>query len=278
MSIEVRQAIHPDHFARLGTDELRDEFLVQPVFVPGEVRMVYSMYDRIIVGGIVPTTSALRLESGPELATEYFLERREIGLINLGGNGSITVDGTSYTMGNRDGIYVGAGSHDVSFTSTSASDPARFYLASTTAHQAHPTVHVRFANARRLDLGDQAQSNKRTIYQYVHPAVMPSCQLAMGYTILEPANIWNTMPCHTHDRRMEVYFYFDLKEDEVVFHLIGKPDQTRHIVMRNEQAVISPNWSLHSGAGTSNYSFIWAMAGENQEFTDMDTVAMTELR
>lgn len=278
MSIEVRQAIHPDHFAAMDTEDLRENFLIEPVFVPGEVRMVYSMFDRIIAGGIVPTSAPLALETGPELATEFFLQRREMGLINLGGAGTITVDGRTYPMKRRDGIYIGMGARDVSFSSDAAADPARFYLASTTAHHAYPTVQVAFEDARRVDLGDNAQSNKRTIYQYVHPAIMPSCQLAMGYTILEPANIWNTMPCHTHDRRMEVYFYFDLEPEDVVFHLIGEPRETRHIVIRNEQAVISPNWSVHSGAGTSNYSFIWAMAGENQEFTDMDAVAMTELR
>jgi len=278
MIIEIRQAIHPDHFTAMDTEELRENFLIDPVFVPGEVRMVYSMYDRIIAGGIVPTDAALSLETGPELATEFFLQRREMGLINLGGTGTITVDGRTYPMKRRDGIYIGMGARDVSFSSDDAADPARFYLASTTAHHAYPTVQVAFEDARRVDLGDIAQSNKRTIYQYVHPAIMPSCQLAMGYTILEPANIWNTMPCHTHDRRMEVYFYFDLEPDDVVFHLIGEPRETRHIVIRNEQAVISPNWSVHSGAGTSNYSFIWAMAGENQEFTDMDAVAMAELR
>lgn len=277
MSIEVRQAIHPDHFAAMDTEELRESFLIESVFEPGSIRMVYSMYDRIIAGGIVPTGTPLVLETGPELATEFFLQRREIGLINLGDAGTITVDGTDYAMGSRDGIYIGMGAKEVTFASDDAASPARFYLASTTAHHAYPTVQVAFADARRLDLGDAAQSNKRTIYQYVHPAIMPSCQLAMGYTILEPANIWNTMPCHTHDRRMEVYFYFDLGPEEVVFHLIGEPHETRHIVMRNEQAVISPNWSVHSGAGTSNYSFIWAMAGENQEFSDMDAVAMTDL-
>lgn len=278
MSIEVRQAIHPDHFAMMGTEDLRKDFLIEPVFVPGKIRMVYSMYDRIIAGGIVPTDTPLALETGPELATQFFLQRREIGLINLGGDGRISVDGTEYPMGSRDGIYIGMGSREVLFSSADTANPARFYLASTTAHHAYPTVHVAFADARRLDLGDNAQSNKRTIYQYIHPAMMPSCQLAMGYTILEPSNIWNTMPCHTHDRRMEVYFYFDLSPDDVVFHLIGTPEETRHIVIRNEQAVISPNWSVHSGAGTSNYSFIWAMAGENQEFTDMDAVAMIDLK
>ena len=277
MNIEVRQAVHPDHFERMNTEELRKNFLFERVFVPGEISFVYSLYDRIIAGGIVPTGTPLKLETSPALASEFFLERRELGFINLGGAGSVTIDGKSYELAPRDGMYVGMGAKDVVFASSDAADPARYYCTSATAHRTYPTVPVSFKDARPLELGAKEQSNKRTIYQYVHPKVMKSCQLAMGLTILEPANVWNTMPCHTHDRRMEVYFYFEMKPDDVVFHLTGKPDQTRHIVMRNEQAVISPNWSIHSGTGTSNYTFIWAMVGENQEFTDMDAVAMTQL-
>ena len=278
MQIDVRQAVHPDHFARMGTSELRENFLFEPVFVPGEVRLVYSMYDRIIAGGIVPTSSALKLEASAELASEYFLERRELGFINLGGAGSVEIDGKKYALAPRDGMYVGMGAKSVRFSSADSGDPARYYCTSATAHHTYPTVHVSFADARPNKLGSSAQSNSRTIYQYVHPKVMPSCQLAMGLTILEPANIWNTMPCHTHDRRMEVYFYFDMDPDTVVFHFCGRPDETRHIVVRNEQAVVSPNWSIHSGSGTAAYTFIWAMVGENQEFTDMDAVAMKDIR
>jgi 4-deoxy-L-threo-5-hexosulose-uronate ketol-isomerase len=278
MNITLRQAIHPEHFQAMGTDELRKHFLVEKVFVPGEISLTYSLFDRIIFGGIVPTKEPLSLQTSPVLATEFFMERRELGLINLGGRGSAIVDGTTYELGPKDGLYIGMGSKEITFKSSSNTDPARYYCVSTTAHHAYPTVHVTFEQARKVHLGDNAQSNKRTINQYVHPAVMPTCQLAMGMTVLQPQNVWNTMPCHTHDRRMEVYFYFDLTDDNVVFHLVGQPDETRHIVLRNEQATISPNWSIHSGTGTSNYTFIWAMAGENQEFTDMDAVLMDQLK
>lgn len=278
MNIQLRQAVHPDHFATMGTKELRRHFLVEKVFVHGEISLTYSLFDRIMFGGIVPVDKPLSLEPSPVLATEFFMQRRELGLINLGGKGSVSVDGRSYDLGARDGLYIGVGAKEVSFSSESAKEPARYYCVSTTAHHAYPTVHVTFDQARKVHLGDNATSNKRTIHQYVHPAIMPSCQLAMGMTVLESANVWNTMPCHTHDRRMEVYLYFDLTEDNVVFHLLGGPDETRHIVMRNDQATISPNWSIHSGTGTSNYTFIWAMAGENKEFTDMDAVAMNELK
>lgn len=277
MDIEVRQSVHPDHAKRMDTEELRRHFLVERVFEPGKVTLTYSLFDRIMFGGIVPTKSPLALESSPALATGYFLERREIGMINLGGQGAAEVDGTRFPLAGRDGLYIGMGSREVTFSSDSASDPVRLYCVSTTAHHSYPTVHIRHSDAKQVHLGSAAQSNKRTIYQYVHPEVLSSCQLAMGYTVLEPENVWNTMPCHTHDRRMEVYLYLDLPQDGIVFHYMGPPDQTRHLVMRNEQAAISPNWSIHSGVGTTNYSFIWGMAGENKEFTDMDAVPMQDL-
>jgi 4-deoxy-L-threo-5-hexosulose-uronate ketol-isomerase len=278
MKIEVRNAIHPDQAKGFDTEKLRDAFLVDEVFVPGEISLTYSHHDRIMFGGICPTTASLALEPSKEvMATEYFLERRELGLINLGGAGTVTIDGTSYDLANRDGFYIGKGSRDVVFSSTDANEPARVYCVSTTAHHAFPAVHVPFANAKQVHLGSKEQSNTRTIYQYVHPAILESCQLAMGMTLLEPENVWNTMPCHMHDRRMEVYFYTDIDPDGLVMHLMGPPNETRHLMIRNDQAVISPNWSLHSGVGTANYSFIWAMAGENLEFTDMDPVPMQDL-
>jgi 4-deoxy-L-threo-5-hexosulose-uronate ketol-isomerase len=278
MNIDVRQAIHPDHAGKMGTDELRKNYLVEKVFQPGEIRFTYSHYDRILFGGIVPTKAPLSLDKSPVLATEYFLQRREFGLINLGGNGIAEIDGTSYELAPRDGLYIGMGAKTVTFKSVSPDDPAKLYCVSTTAHQGYPTVHIPFEKAQEVHLGTKAESNTRTIHQYVHPKVLQSCQLAMGMTILEPENVWNTMPCHTHDRRMEVYFYFNMPAEGVVFHLMGQPEETRHVVMRNEQAIISPNWSIHSGVGTANYTFIWAMAGENQEFTDMDPVAMQTLK
>jgi 4-deoxy-L-threo-5-hexosulose-uronate ketol-isomerase len=278
MSIDVRNAVHPDHAKGFDTKALRSAFLVETVFEPGKISLTYSHHDRIIFGGVCPTTAPLHLEPSKDvLATEYFLERRELGFINLGGAGAVEVDGTRYDLGNRDGFYIGMGAREVGFTSTDADDPARIYCVSTTAHHAYPAVHIPFADAKQVHLGSNKQSNNRTIYQYVHPAILESCQLAMGMTLLEPENVWNTMPCHMHDRRMEVYFYTDIDPDAMVLHLMGPPEETRHLVVRNDQAVISPNWSLHSGVGTANYSFIWAMAGENLEFTDVDPVPMQEL-
>jgi 4-deoxy-L-threo-5-hexosulose-uronate ketol-isomerase len=243
----------------------------------------------MLFGGICPDGNDIALEPSSVLGTRYFLERRELGMINLGGPAVVSVDGTEYRLANRDALYIGMGAEEVSARAATAkeapkevpteapTEAPKLYLASTTAHSTHPTTHVTFKDANPVNLGSREQSNTRTIYQYVHPKVLSSCQLAMGMTVLEPENVWNTMPCHTHDRRMEVYLYFDLSEDDVVFHLMGAPGETRHLVVRNEQAVISPNWSIHSGVGTSNYTFIWAMAGENQEFTDMDAVPMAAL-
>jgi 4-deoxy-L-threo-5-hexosulose-uronate ketol-isomerase len=240
--------------------------------------MTYSHIDRIIVAGITPSDKPLSLEGSKELGCSYFLERREMGIINIGGAGIVTLDGEKYELNNSDGLYVGMGVKEVSFESLDAAKPAKFYMNSGTAHKTYPTVKIGLDKANKVKAGSDAECNKRTINQYVHPAVCESCQLVMGMTILEPGSIWNTMPCHTHERRMEVYMYFNMDEDSVVFHLMGKPDETRHIVMRNEQAVISPSWSIHSGVGTKNYTFIWGMVGENQTFTDMDVVAAKDLR
>jgi 4-deoxy-L-threo-5-hexosulose-uronate ketol-isomerase len=276
--METRYPAHPEDFKTYTTERIRKDYIIEKLFEPGNVNLVYSHVDRIIVGGVCPTTSPLVLEGGRELGSGYFLERREVGFINIGGQGTVTVDGTVYELGGRDGLYIGMGAREVSFTSADANNPAKLYFNSAPAHQSYPTKKVSLADANQLHLGSLEESNKRTIYQYVHPDVLKSCQLVMGMTILDPCNVWNTMPCHTHERRMEVYMYFDLPENAVVFHLFGEPTETRHVVMRNEQAVIMPSWSIHSGVGTTNYTFIWGMVGENQTFTDMDNVPMSELR
>ena len=278
MNLDVRYAQHPDDAKRYDTDAIRKHFLIERVFADDEVVLTYSHADRIIAGGIKPVNKKLTLEAGKEMGVETFFERREGGIINVGGKGAITLDGERFELGNRDGLYIGMGVKDIQFESESANEPAKFYFNSAPAHHTYPHVKIEIAQAQPLKLGDESTLNKRTIYQYVHPAVCESCQLALGLTILEPGSVWNTMPCHTHERRMEVYFYFDMAEDTRVFHFMGQPHETRHLVMANEQAVISPSWSMHSGVGTSNYTFIWGMCGENQTFDDMDHVAMSELR
>ena len=277
--MEQRYPVHPDEVKTFTTDELRQNFLIESLFVPGEIELVYSHIDRIITGGALPTNGPLALTGDPKaLGAEFFLERREMGVVNIGGPGAITVDGQAFPMTKLDGLYIGRGARDVTFASDDPSNPARFYLSSTPAHASCPTTHIPLSAATPQHLGDLSNSNERTIYKYIHPDGVQSCQLVMGVTLLEPNNMWNTMPAHTHVRRMEVYLYFDLSGDNVVFHLMGEPDETRHLVVRNQQAVISPSWSVHAGVGTGNYTFIWAMAGENQTFSDMDPVAMTDLR
>lgn len=276
--MDIRYSSHFEDAKKYDTADLRRHFLIEDLFVPGEIKMTYSHIDRIIVAGIVPFDKALHLEASKELGCSYFLERREMGVINIGGAGVVTLDGEKYELNNSDGLYVGMGVKEVSFESLDAKKPAKFYVNSGTAHKSYPTVKIGLDKANKVKAGSDEECNKRTINQYVHPAVCESCQLVMGMTILEPGSIWNTMPCHTHDRRMEVYLYFNMDEDSVVFHLMGTPDETRHIVMRNEQAVISPSWSIHSGVGTKNYTFIWGMVGENQTFTDMDVVETKDLR
>ena len=277
MRLDVRYANHPEDSKHYTTEELRKHYLIEKVFIEDEVNLVYSHVDRVIAGGITPVKKALKLEGCKELGSEYFLERRELGVINIGGDGKLVIDGVEYEVKSREGLYVGMSSKELVFTSENEKNPAKFYINSSPAHKTYPTVMINLEKANKVHLGDLANSNKRTIYQYVHPAVCQSCQLVMGMTMLEPNNMWNTMPCHTHERRMEVYLYFDMTNDNKVFHLMGEPNETRHIVMGNEQAVISPSWSIHSGVGTKNYTFIWGMAGENQTFTDMDHVAMDDL-
>lgn len=276
--LDQRYEAGRNEVSRMTTKELRENFLIETVFVADEAKITYSHYDRMIVGGVMPVNKTVSLPEGKLIAAEYFLARREIGIINVGGKGTITVDGTVHTMEAKDGLYIGAGAKEVTFTSADAATPAKFYFNSAPAHITYPTVKIEAKNAQPNHLGDAMTSNKRTIYQYVHPAVCKTAQLLMGLTVLEPGNMWNTMPSHTHDRRMETYFYFDLTPNARVFHMMGEPTETRHLVMGEAQAAISPPWSIHSGVGTGAYTFIWAMAGENQEFTDMDMLTMDVLR
>jgi len=287
--IEVRTAASPKDVKLYTTDRLREEFLIPQVFVPGKITSVYSHIDRIITGGATPTSKALKMEAGKELRAKYFLERREMGVINIGGDGVITIDGKKYAVSHKDGMYIGMGAKEISFASKSSKNPAKFYFNSTPAHRSCPTVLIKregkpekdvviIQDKNKVELGSLEESNHRTICKYILPGQVESCQLEMGMTSLEPGSVWNTMPCHTHDRRMEVYLYFELPEDAFVMHYMGEPTETRHIVVRNEQAVISPSWSIHSGSGSRNYTFIWGMAGENQDFDDMDGVAMKDLK
>ena len=278
MKLDVRYANHPEDSKHYTTEELRKHYFIETIFEADEAALTYSHVDRIIAGGIMPVTKEVRLEGSKELGSEFFLERRELGVINIGGAGKIVVDGVEYKMNPKDGLYVGMGSKELVFTSEDSANPAKFYVNSAQAHTTYPIVKIDIEKANPVKLGSLANSNERTIFQYVHPAVCKSCQLLMGMTVLEPNNMWNTMPCHTHERRMEVYFYFNMQPETRVFHLMGEPTETRHIIMANEQGVISPSWSIHSGVGTSNYTFIWGMVGENQTFTDMDHVAMEDLR
>lgn len=276
--MEVRYTADPVRFARMTTDEVRDNFLVDSLFTADALTMVYCDVDRAIVGSAVPVKKPLALGSAPELRADTFCERRELGILNVGGPGTITVDGTDYGMASRDGLYVGRGSKSISFASQSAKQPAKYYLLSYPAHTSYPTSHIKQSEAEPVQLGSVEASNKRTIYKLIHPAGVQSCQLVMGFTVLEPGCVWNTMPPHTHERRMEVYFYFDVPEDVRVFHLMGRPEETRHIVVGDGQAVISPSWSIHSGVGTGAYTFCWGMGGENQTFDDMDHLTIDQLK
>ena len=278
MQLTIRHPSNPLDAKHYTTDRLRSEFVIETLFQADEAILTYSHIDRIIAGGIMPVGGAVALTGSKALAAQYFLERRELGVINVGGAGRITVDGTAYDMNARDGLYVGMGAQSLSFESLDAADPAKFYLNSAPAHKTYPNVKIDISQANPRPLGAAETCNKRTIYQYLHPAVMQTCQLCMGLTVLEPGSNWNSMPCHTHERRMEVYFYFDLSDKDVVFHMMGEPTETRHVVLHNEQAVISPSWSIHTGVATSNYAFIWGMCGENQDFDDMDAIAPTTLR
>ncbi len=276
--METRYAHHPEDIKKYTTDELRREFLVETLFEAGKVHLTYTHVDRMIFGGVTPAVKELTITLDKELGVSYFLERRELGIINIGGEGSVILDGTEYDMQQRDGLYVGKGTKEVLFRSKDSSNPAKFYINSAPAHHAYPTVKIDIKKIDPLQMGAPDTLNERRIYQYVHPNVCESCQLQMGLTMLTPGSVWNTMPCHTHERRMEVYLYFDMEPETRVFHFMGKPDETRHLVMKNEQAAISPSWSIHTGTATSNYTFIWGMCGENITYSDMDQVKMEDLR
>ncbi len=285
--MELRTASSPRDVKHYTTERLREEFLVDDLFKTGEIKLVYSHIDRIIFGSAVPV-EPIKLTAGDELRAEYFLQRREMGVINIGEAGIITIDGKDYNVGYKEGMYIGMGAKDITFKSADGSKPAKFYINSAPAHKSYPTVLIKpqgipedgvviVKDQNKVELGSLEESNHRVICKYILPGQVESCQLVMGMTQLKPGSVWNTMPCHTHDRRMEVYLYFDMPQDAFVMHYMGEAKETRHIVMRNEQAVISPSWSIHAGSGTQAYTFIWGMVGENQAFDDMDEIKMTDL-
>ena len=280
--MDIRYSANPNDVKRYTTEELRREFLIENLYRPDEVVAVYSHVDRMVTLGCMPVNESVPIDKGIDVwanfGTHYFLERREIGIFNIGGAGTIIVDGTVYALGYKDCLYITMGAKEVCFASNDAAKPAKFYMVSAPAHRSFETKLLKIADANKKPLGDAATSNKRVINQFIHPAVLQTCQLSMGMTVLDSGSVWNTMPAHTHERRMEVYMYFEVPEDQAIIHLMGQPKETRHLVMTNEQAVISPSWSIHAAAGTSNYTFIWAMGGENQEFDDMDTIPTNELR
>jgi 4-deoxy-L-threo-5-hexosulose-uronate ketol-isomerase len=277
-NFDIRFAIDPVSAGTMNTEELREHFLIEELFTLDGVNWTYTHYDRMAVGGAMPGAKALALESIKPTGTADFLDRRELIAVNVGGAGTISVDGADHAVGTRDMLYVGMGAKDVRFVSASAGEPAKFYLVSAPAHASHPTKLIRQSDARRLDLGSQETANERSIFQFVNADSVKTCQLVVGLTSFAPGSVWNTMPAHVHDRRMETYLYFDLKPEAVVVHLMGEPEETRHLIVRNEQAVISPPWSIHAGAGTGAYTFIWAMAGDNVDYTDVEQVAMEELK
>jgi 4-deoxy-L-threo-5-hexosulose-uronate ketol-isomerase len=280
--MDIRYSVNQRDFKRYTTEEIRGEFLIEDLYKKDEVVAVYSHVDRMVTLGCMPVNEAVFISKGIDVwanfGTEYFLERREIGIFNIGGAGKIKADGEVFEMGYKDCLYITKGTKEVTFESNSPDAPAKFYMVSAPAHTSYKTTFIPIEKAAKKPLGSMETSNKRVINQFIHPDVLQTCQLSMGMTVLEPGSVWNTMPAHTHERRMEIYMYFEVPENQVVFHMMGEGQETRHIVMQNEQAVISPSWSIHSGAGTSNYTFIWAMGGENQAFDDMDNIATTDLR
>lgn len=276
--MDIRQVCSPQETKGFETSQLRANYLVGDLFSSGQINMTYSHLDRTIVGGAVPAGSGLELHSSKQVGSPGFLDRREIGIINIGASGKILADREIYDLAPRECLYLPMGTKHVAFLSDDANDPARFYFISTPAHHAYPAMKITEDQANRLELGATTDANVRILRQYIHPEVCGSCQLVMGITTILDGSVWNTMPCHTHDRRSEVYLYFDMQPETRVFHFMGEPDETRHLVMADSEAVLSPGWSIHSGAGTGRYSFIWSMAGDNQDFTDMDFVKMTDLR
>ncbi|MBC7407472.1 MAG: 5-dehydro-4-deoxy-D-glucuronate isomerase [Arcicella sp.] len=276
--MQIYQAISQREAQGFNTEQLRENFLIESIFQNNEVKIYYTHYDRVVLGGVMPSNTAITLPTYDNLKSDYFLERREIGIINVGGDGEIAVDDKTFPLSKLDALYIGKGSQSVIFTSNNSDNPAQFFLLSAPAHQMYPTRKMSKEEAMPVSLGSQETANERTIYKYIHRDGIQSCQVVMGLTVLKSGSIWNTMPAHVHDRRMEAYLYFDLNTEHRVFHLMGQPQETRHLVVANHQAVLSPPWSIHSGAGTTNYSFIWAMAGENLDFTDMDFAPIAELR
>jgi 4-deoxy-L-threo-5-hexosulose-uronate ketol-isomerase len=278
MEIETLYACHPQDAKDYDTATLRQRFLVESIFISQSIRLTYSHIDRLVIGGAMPLHDALILQTATEIGHPFFLARRELGVCNIGGAGTITVDGNKYALGAWDMLYIGMGARDVSFASDDVATPAKFYLVSTIAHSSLPTRLVRREDAHAIELGTAQNANLRTLRQYIIPGRVDSCQLVMGLTTMKPGGVWNTMPPHSHERRSEAYLYFDVPEDHRVLHFMGEPRETRHLVVANEQTVISPGWSIHSGCGTSAYSFIWAMGGENQDFADMDMISIGALR
>lgn len=276
--MDIRHASHPEDVKHFTTERLRQEFICQNLMQPGKISLVYSHYDRFIIGGAVPVSAPLELETYPILRANYFLERRELGIINTGAEGTVTADGQTYTLQNKDCLYLGMGTKSVSFASKNPSEPAHFYLASAPAHTTYPAQFAPLSKAEPTQTGTKANCNERTIYKLIHQNGIQSCQLVMGMTMFSEGSIWNTMPCHVHDRRMEAYFYFDFSPADRVMHFMGEPQETRHLMIGPDEAIISPPWSVHFGVATSRYSFIWAMAGENKDYTDMDVITTADLR
>lgn len=278
MTIPQRYEASPREVERMNTSELRADFLLESLFEKGSANFVYSHYDRMVVGGLIPGAAAIELANYETLKSEYFLERRELGVINVGGAGTITADGKTFGLDKLSCLYLGKGTQAVSFASNSAEAPAEYFLFSAPAHHAFPTTLYTKEDAAPVTLGSMETANHRTIYKYIHNDGINSCQVVMGLTVLQTGSVWNTMPAHTHDRRSEVYLYFDVPADQGVMHFMGEPQETRHLWVRDRQAIISPPWSIHAGSGTTSYSFIWAMAGENKDFTDMDFLALKDIR
>ncbi|MCB1758404.1 MAG: 5-dehydro-4-deoxy-D-glucuronate isomerase [Gammaproteobacteria bacterium] len=273
LNVQMRHAVHADHVKTMDTGELRRHFLVSGIFKAGEINLVYTHYDRMVLGGAVPAGGELLLEKVDETRTATFLERREMAVVNIGASGSVSADGERWTLNRGDVLYLGKGTGAVTF-----GGDGRFYLASAPAHRAYPARLITVEQSAEVKLGETGTSNKRTINQFVHPLVMESCQLVLGYTTLEEGSVWNTMPCHQHDRRMEAYLYFNMDQESRVLHLMGEPNETRHLLIANEEGAVSPPWSIHSGVGTGAYTFVWAMAGDNVDYTDMDFIQPGELR
>jgi 4-deoxy-L-threo-5-hexosulose-uronate ketol-isomerase len=276
--MNVLHAVHPEDFKQYNTSLIRSRFLIEDLMQADQLQFTYTHYDRMMVGGAMPVAKSLTLETHPLLRSDYFLERRELGIINVGGEARVEAGETSYTLHKLDCLYVGKGVETVQFSSADPSNPALLYLLSAPAHAVYPTTLLKKQEAENASLGALETSNERTIYRYIHKNGIQSCQLVMGLTLLQTGSVWNTIPPHTHDRRMEVYFYFDVPAQQVVFHYMGEPTETRHLLVKNHQAVVSPPWSIHAGGGTSNYGFIWGMAGENKEYGDMDGLSLTDMQ